>query len=205
MIHSRMKTLHALVAVLAILALSSCATAPRQPDPVSTLATNYLRDRDAFNQKVQAHNARVQAHIEQKNRLMDQMSNEQLAAYAAIEENVNSTAKMRLSVRKFWSAMDSNAALSESFNQCLMDSGPLDEEANSLIEEQKKLDQRREYLRTFAGMYYNIQQEQKAEQQAYIHDYIEQQNWNNLNNEIRNLGNTIQNNSRGGATVVVPR
>jgi septal ring factor EnvC (AmiA/AmiB activator) len=81
MVHWRMKMLHALVALLIVLPLCSCATGPRPLNAVEKAVVDWANDNQALNRKIDAHNAEWVKLEDREKSLLAQMSNEQLRAY----------------------------------------------------------------------------------------------------------------------------
>lgn len=204
MLHLR-KILQSSLLVLSAFVLCCCATPPTQSDPIVKWAADWQNDYQSFNQRVREYNDRRQVLDQEKSDLMGRMSTEQLAAYAAVEKSTANTAESRLCIRRFWAALDHNPALAEDFRNYLRAAVALDEESDSLLEEQNKLERRRETIRTFAGAYYSIRQQQQAEWAQRQQALVQQGNWDRLHNDIQTLGVTIQNQGQSGRTVVVPR
>jgi hypothetical protein len=122
-----------------------------------------------------------------------------------VNETWDNHAKSILAQRKLQSVLKSNPDLANSVYQFFVDSKALSIEAAEIVKDRDNLKKRGAYLRNLIEAKYASDRESRQRAERLENDYIQQQNWNILNNEIRDLGTTIQNTSRGGATVVVPR
>jgi ATP-dependent Lon protease len=216
MIHSRMKTLHALVAVLIVLPLYSCATATRS-DPLRAAVEQLNRDCEDWKARVLASDDALYKLEQREKVLLPQLPDDALKAYAELKDathlndlldarKVPDEAQVIMATRKLFSLLADQPSLAAELKQNLLDQAEIKSQMPALLAESLNLDNRRKQL--IAAIQARIRQrrQDRMEWEQMQQAYIEQQNWNNLNNEIRDLGNTIQNNSRGGgATVVVPR